>query len=73
VAAFASLDLRVARSFELRRGRLSVHAEVTNALNRANPCCVDYGVVERDGTWELTRDEQDWLPVVPSIGVLWTF
>jgi outer membrane cobalamin receptor len=73
VAAFASLDLRVARSFELKRGKLSVHAEVTNALNRANPCCVDYGVVERDGTWELTRDEQNWLPVVPSIGVLWTF
>jgi hypothetical protein len=72
-ADFASLDLRVARTFPLRLGELTAYAELTNALNRANPCCVDYNVVPDDGSYVLERDEDMWLPLVPSIGVLWKF
>lgn len=71
--AFASLDLRVSRTFPLRIGELTAHAEVTNALNRDNPCCVDYAVTQDGPPYRLLRDAQSWLPVVPSIGVLWKF
>jgi outer membrane receptor protein involved in Fe transport len=73
VSAFASLDFRVARTFPLRIGELTAHVEVTNALNRENPCCVDYSVVQRDSVYVLERDTEHWLPLIPSIGVLWTF
>ena len=52
---------------------LTAHVEVTNALNRENPCCVDYSVVQRDSVYVLERDTEHWLPLIPSIGVLWTF
>ena len=71
--AFASLDLRVSRTFPLRIGELTAHAEVTNALNRDNPCCVDYAVTQDGPPYRLLRDAQSWLPLVPSIGVLWKF
>jgi hypothetical protein len=71
--AFASLDLRVSRTFPLRIGELTTHAEVTNALNRDNPCCVDYAVTQDGPPYRLLRDAQSWLPLVPSIGVLWKF
>ena len=74
VEAFASLDLRVARTFPLRLGNLDVFAEVTNALNRENPCCVDYSVQkDEQDHYELERDSKHWLPLVPSFGVLWRF
>jgi outer membrane receptor protein involved in Fe transport len=71
--AFASLDFRVSRTFPLRLGELDVYAEVTNALNRENPCCVDYSVTQDGPPYQLIRDPQHWLPIVPSIGVLWQF
>ena len=73
-AHFATLDLRASREFQLRRGALTVHAELSNALDRNNPCCVDFAVERRaDGTLELRRDYSDWLPLVPSLGALWKF
>jgi outer membrane receptor protein involved in Fe transport len=71
--AFASLDFRVSRTFPLRLGDLDVYAEVTNALNRENPCCVDYSVTQDGPPYQLLRDPQHWLPIVPSVGVLWRF
>lgn len=71
---FGSIDLRVSRAFELERGTLSVFAEVTNALDRHNPCCVDFEIeTGPDGSPELEREYSDWLPLVPSLGVLWKF
>ena len=70
---FGSLDLRVSREFTLSRGDLTVFAEVTNALNRHNPCCTDYSYDYVDGWLTLERDERHWLPLVPSIGVLWRY
>ena len=42
---FRSLDLRVARSFDIGRTQLEVFGEVTNLLLFKNPCCVEYSVV----------------------------
>ena len=71
---YASLDLRVNRDFALPRGTLSVYAEVTNALDRRNPCCTDFEYrVTSGGTLTVDREYRHWLPLVPSVGVLWRY
>jgi outer membrane receptor protein involved in Fe transport len=71
---YSSVDVRVSRDFKLPRGDLTVFAEVTNALDRRNPCCVDYSYqYGADGSLELEREYRHWLPLVPSVGVLWKF
>ena len=68
------MDLRVSRHFALPRGDLSVFAEVTNAFDRRNPCCIDFSFgTSGDGSLELEREYRHWLPLVPSIGVLWRY
>jgi hypothetical protein len=73
-AHYNSLDARVTRTFALPRGALDVFVEVSNALSRDNPCCVKYDVTQNpDGTLNYMRDEDSWLPLVPSAGVLWRY
>jgi outer membrane receptor protein involved in Fe transport len=72
--AYNSLDVRLTRVFALRRGVLDVFAEVTNAASRSNPCCVEYEPLRNaDGSTTYARDVDNWLPVVPSLGVLWRY
>lgn len=71
---FGSLDLRVSRRFDLPKGELTAFAEVTNALNRSNPCCTEYSVGrDENGNPVLLANEGAWLPLVPSLGVTWRF
>jgi hypothetical protein len=71
---YNTLDLRATRTFALPRGALDVFVEVSNATDRANPCCVEYEVRQApDGSTVITRDVDSWLPLVPSAGVLWRF
>lgn len=73
-ADFASIDLRVNRSFALSHGELSLFAEITNALDRRNPCCIDYSYdYDTGGNLLLEREYRHWLPLVPSVGVLWRY
>jgi len=73
-AHFASLDLRASREFELRHGTLSVFAEITNALDRRNPCCTDFRVeTADDGGVNAVPEYRHWLPLVPSVGLLWRY
>jgi hypothetical protein len=70
---FASVDARVSHEWSLPRGTLTLHAEVTNMLDRRNPCCTDI-TYETDGvTPTLEIERRHWLPLVPSVGVLWKF
>ncbi len=66
---FASLDLRLSRRWQMRKGSLLAFLEVSNATNRRNECCLDWDV--DDGELELSRDY--WMPLLPAIGVLWEF
>jgi hypothetical protein len=70
----ATLDLRAEYRRPLAIGSLAVTFEVANAVNVGNACCqrlipVDGGA----GGTTFETQESDWLPVVPSIGVLWEF
>lgn len=71
---FANLDFRVSKQFNVGKGSLMGFFEVTNATNRNNPCCVDYGVkTDPEGNVTLKRKVEYWLPLMPSIGLLWEF
>lgn len=69
-ATFSSLDVRVSRDFRVRRGELTAYLDVTNLLNHANPCCTEYSL---DGDGQLAARTAHWLPLVPSLGIVWTF
>jgi len=67
---FHTLDVRVSRKFDLARGDLTAFLEITNLYDQANPCCTEYSLMP-DGT--LAGRETHWLPLVPSLGVVWRF
>ena len=72
--SYATLDLRASRRFDVARGELTAYLEVTNATSRRNPCCVNWSVAAgADGGPTLVTDYDHWLPLVPSLGVLWKF
>ena len=71
---YNSLDFRVTRTFALSRGVLDVFVEASNALSASNACCIKYSTVRHaDGTQDLARNVDSWLPLVPSAGVLWRY
>ncbi len=73
LASFRSLDFRVSRQFDVGLGTLKAFAEITNVLDRENPCCVDYDVEDEDGEIFIDRSVDYWLPLVPAIGLRWEF
>jgi outer membrane receptor protein involved in Fe transport len=72
---FASLDLRIARTWKLGAGSLMTFLEVSNLTNRRNECCLDWDLEDTDTSGEewLERDVEYWMPLLPAIGVLWEF
>jgi len=69
-----ALDLRAEWRRPLAVGSLSVTFEVTNAVNIGNTCCTELVAVDDGaGNTTFTTETSDWLPVVPSVGVLWEF
>ena len=74
-ATFASLDLRISRTWKLRRGSLMAFLEISNVTNRQNECCLDYDFEEDEDTGErvFERGVDYWLPLLPAVGVLWEF
>lgn len=71
---YNTLDVRITRTFALPRGALDVFIEVNNATSRDNACCVKYEVSRNpDGSLSYSREEDSWLPLVPSAGVLWRY
>jgi hypothetical protein len=71
---YSSLDFRISRDFQVKNGQLSAFFEVTNLTNRRNQCCVEYDTEENEqGGVYLDVTYQNWLPIIPAIGVLWEF
>jgi hypothetical protein len=71
---FTSVDLRIARRFDLgSAGELTAFAEVNNLFKRKNQCCVEYQIEDEEDPVILDVEVQDSLPLIPSIGVLWKF
>jgi outer membrane receptor protein involved in Fe transport len=71
---YNSLDFRVTRTLILPRGALDVFVEASNTFSRRNQCCAEYTVAQNpDGTFDISRNFDSWLPLVPSFGVLWRY
>jgi hypothetical protein len=70
---YSSLDAKLSYEWSLPRGTLTLHGELTNALDRRNPCCTDIEYQTVDGVPALDSELRHWLPLVPSVGVLWKF
>ncbi len=71
---YSSLDLRVSRRFNVRRGTLLAFVEVSNALNRRNVCCIDWDITDGPGDSLVLENSRDyWMPLLPAIGILWEF
>ncbi len=71
---FSSIDLRLSRRFDVKRGSLLAFVEVSNIVNRDNPCCRDWDLEDGpDGGEVLEYTHDYWLPLLPAIGVLWEF
>ncbi len=71
---FASLDMRLSRTFDLPRGSLLAFFEVSNILNRRNECCLDWDFIDdANGEDTLERGQDHWMTLVPAIGILWEF
>jgi len=65
------LDLRLARRWPVRRGELTLYADVQNLYDRENAGGVDVQLDEDEGL--VAREPESWPGVVPSVGVTWTF
>jgi hypothetical protein len=73
-SVFHTLDFRLSRDVALSRGELTLSLDVTNVYDRRNPCCTEYFVVPgASGAAALGASESNWLPLVPSLGVMWRF
>ncbi len=66
---FQTLDLHIARHLQIGRSKLTVFFDVINLTNRANPCCRGFDIEDRDGSPEVLTETDNWLPLVPSLGV----
>lgn len=72
--AFHRMDVRVSRYWELKRSRLSAFIEVSNLYNRKNPRAYYYNInVDRNRNMRVFREQDDWLTILPSIGISWDF
>ena len=67
--SFASVDVRLSRMFDVKRGSLLAFIEVSNVFNRRNICCIDWDI-ENDA---LESSYDYWMPLLPAIGILWQF
>ncbi|MFZ2507787.1 MAG: TonB-dependent receptor, partial [Steroidobacteraceae bacterium] len=71
---YVTLDLRAEYRRPLATGSLTLVFELTNALNRRNICCSELTATDDgNGMTIFATRTRAWLPVLPSIGILWEF
>ena len=74
--AYHRLDARLSRHFELKGGRLSCFLEIVNLYDRENVRDILPGDRRRIVDGELVADStvnEEWFPLLPSVGVSWEF
>ncbi|MDH4034280.1 MAG: TonB-dependent receptor, partial [candidate division Zixibacteria bacterium] len=71
--AFSRVDLRINRYFNTSRGQITLFAEVINLLNQKNVRHYTYNRQWNGRSMRLTRNEEHWFKIMPSIGVMYSF
>ena len=73
-STFHTVDARASRRFDVAKGELTVFLEVTNIYDQQNVCCTKYRLqTDSSGNQTLVINEDHWLPLIPSLGVIWQF
>jgi len=71
-STFHTVDARASRRFDVARGELTAFLEITNIYDQQNVCCTKYRLqTDTAGNQMLTSNEDHWLPLIPSLGVIW--
>ena len=70
---YQRFDVRLSRAFDVGRGRISVFAEVFNALNTENQRGTTYRARFNSGQVAVDRFTETFLPRLPSLGIRWDF
>ncbi len=74
LGSYSRIDLRANRDVHLARGKFSYYLEVTNLLNRKNPCCIEnVDVYGSNASPRLYVEQGYWLPMLPSFGFQYEF
>ena len=56
------------------RGDVRIYLELINLVNHENVFAYDFEkAIAADGTRFLNRDTESWFPLLPSIGMSWTW
>ncbi len=69
--AYHRLDLRAERPFKFSRVAGSYYVDIINAYARRNGGAVAYEPIA--GTSEFRLEEEEGLPLIPSVGVKFVF
>ena len=70
-SAYHRLDLRAERPFQFSRFEGSYYFDIINAYARRNGGAVDYEPIANSDEYEL--EEEEGLPLIPSVGVKFVF
>jgi hypothetical protein len=70
---YSRLDLHVSRSWRLARGELVFYVDVQNFTNAENIRGFEVALASDDGRAEVIRGEKLWGPLLPSLGLRWSF
>jgi hypothetical protein len=73
--SYLRLDMRATRTFSTRHGELRVFVEAINLTDRENVCCLDEleAVPSETGEAVVRSRTEHWAPIVPSLGLSWSF
>ena len=71
--AYHRMDLRATRRIVLSRGELRLFLDVYNAYNQVNVIGYDHQVAISGAEVTVTRKPREQLPLLPSVGVEWSF
>jgi len=67
------VDAKIARTWRGERQSVSIFAEVTNLLDRNNVGAYEYDFEETEESYDVSRERFTLLPLIPSIGICWSF
>lgn len=74
--SFLSVDARVGCEYKVENSRLRLFFEVVNLFNRRNVIAETDHIPEyaRDGSLRsVIRDDESFIPRIPSLGIIWEF
>lgn len=72
---YLRIDFRASRDFQLRRSTCAIFLEVTNLTNRENLNRPEgFGFQNNpDGSLDIEVEWEGWMPIIPALGIRWTF